>query len=266
LVDRVLLANLPHAVEPVTQALQNMAAIAGDTSQLLEAIPPLANIFRYGNVRQTDASLVGHVLDGLVSRACIGLSGACASLDDDAAAAMRKRLTNAHQAIKVVGQEDHLAAWLPALARLATLGGTHGLISGLAARFLFDEQSEDLETTARRMSQALSVGNEPGEAAAWLEGFLHQSGMILLHDDRLWQTVDAWVSSLTEEHFTSILPLVRRTFALFPQPERVQLGDRAARGGSAQDATAGVLAETDWNMERAAQPLPVLRQILGLPS
>lgn len=267
LVDRVLLASLPAAVEPVTQALENLAAIAGDTAQLLEAIPPLANVFRYGNVRQTDASLVGHVLDGLVSRSCIGLSGACASLDDEAAAAMRKRLVATHQAVKLINKESHLAEWLPALSRLAVLGGTHGLIAGLAARLLFDEQAEDADATARRMSQALSVGNDPGAAAAWLEGFLHQSGMILLHDDRLWQAVDGWMASLSEENFTRILPLVRRTFALFPGTERQQLGTRAKHSSHGAAAAPETTATADeWNLARAEKPLAVLQQILGLSS
>ncbi len=265
LVDRVLLANLPHAVEPVTHALENQAAIAGDTSQLLEAIPPLANIFRYGNVRQTDASLVGHVLDSLVARACIGLSGACSSLDDDAAEKMRTRIVTTHQAIKLIGNEVHLTDWMPALTRIAVLGGTHGLISGLAARLLFDEQTEDAETTSTRVSQALSIGNDPAPAAAWLEGFLHQSGMILLHDDRLWQTVDSWVASLTEETFTRILPLIRRTFSTFPGTECIQLGQRAKHTNGSQPVTV-THATLEWNHERAMKPLPVLHQILGIPT
>ena len=263
LVDRVLLANLPHAVEPVTHALENLAAVAGDASQLLEAIPPLANIFRYGNVRQTDASLVGHVIDGLVTRACISLNGACASLDDEAAAAMRQRIVAAHQAIKLIGNEAHLADWMPALSRLAVLGGTHGLVSGLAARLLFDEQTEDVDATATRMSQALSIGNDPAPATAWLEGFLHQSGMILLHDDRLWQTVDGWLASLVEDSFTRILPLIRRTFAQFPGTERMQLGSRAKHSGPATPAKA-VSAAVEWNETRAIKPIAVLEQILGL--
>jgi len=264
LVDRVLLANLPHAVEPVTHALENLAAIAGDASQLLEAIPPLANIFRYGNVRQTDASLVGHVLDGLVTRACISLGGACASLDDEAAAAMRKRILATHQAIKLIGKDTHLADWMPALGRLAVLGGTHGLVCGMASRLLFDEQTEDADATEQRMSQALSIGNDPSPAAAWLEGFLHQSGMILLHDDRLWRIVDTWLASLSDDNFTRILPLIRRTFSQFPGTERTQLGARAKHSGSTTSEPIAVATEFEWNETRALKPLPALQRSLGL--
>ena len=47
--------------------------------QLLQALPPLANVFRYGNVRQTDTALVAHMLDSLILRAAIALPLACAA-------------------------------------------------------------------------------------------------------------------------------------------------------------------------------------------
>lgn len=263
LVDRVLLAALGAAVPPVTKALEDQAAVASDTGQLLEALPPLANIARYGNVRQTDASLVAHVLAGLIARACVGLSGACASLDDDAAEAMRTKIIAAHLAVKLAATADLLADWHAALQRLTHLGGTHGLISGLAARLVFDAQVMAADDIARLMSQALSTGNDPAAAAAWLEGFLNESGMVLLHDDRLWQMVNEWMSGLAGDHFTRILPLVRRTFATFPEPERQQLGERARRGGGAKETELPVAA-AGWNQERAERPLPLLKQILGL--
>jgi hypothetical protein len=178
---------------------------------------------------------------------------------------MRKRIIATHQAIKLIGNENHLADWMPALTRLALLGGTHGLVCGLAARLLFDEKTEDADATATRMSQALSVGNDPAPAAAWLEGFLHQSGMVLLHDDRLWQTLDAWLASLSDEGFTRILPLVRRTFSLFPGTERTQLGARAKHAGAASPAAQAAIT-VEWNETRAQKPLAVLEKILGLNS
>ncbi|MFM8332843.1 MAG: DUF5682 family protein, partial [Candidatus Methylumidiphilus sp.] len=125
LVDAVLLADLEPAIGPVVQALENRAALSGDTVQLLEAIPPLASIVRYGNVRNTDSSLVRHVLDSLIVRAAIGLSGTCASLDDAAAQAMLPRIGGAHRAIRLVAEDAQQEDWLRALAGLAHLGGCH---------------------------------------------------------------------------------------------------------------------------------------------
>jgi hypothetical protein len=134
----------------------------------------------------------------------------------------------------------------------------------MAARLLFDEQTEDADATEQRMSQALSIGNDPSPAAAWLEGFLHQSGMILLHDDRLWRILDTWLASLSDDNFTRILPLIRRTFSQFPSTERTQLGSRAKHSGSTTTAPTAVATEFEWNETCALKPLAVLEQILGL--
>jgi hypothetical protein len=261
LVNQVLLADLEEAIAPVSQALENLAAIASDVQQLMAAVPPLVNVARYGNVRQTDAGMVEHLLERLVPRAAIGLPGACAALDDGAAAAMREHLVAMHQALRLLERPPLLAEWLPALRRLAQLGSCHGLICGLANRLLFDQQQLTPEQTALAMSQALSIGNEPGPAAAWLEGFLNQSGMVLLHDPQLWQLVDDWLNALSDDSFTRELPLLRRAFAAYSAPERRQLGERAGRHGAAPRHI-----EVEWDALRAEKPLPLLRLLLGIES
>lgn len=262
LVNQVLLADLGEAIPPVARALEDLAAVASDVGQLLAAIPPLANVARYGNVRRTDAGMVEHLLDRLVPRAAIGLPGACAALDDEAAGTMRERIVATHQAVRLLARETLLEAWRQALGRIAHLGSCHGLVCGLAARLLSDEQVEGPEQTALRMSQALSVGHDPGPAAAWLEGFLNQGGMVLLHDPHLWALMDDWLDALGEDHFLRVLPLLRRAFAAFSAPERRQLGERARRPASAPAAG----SQPDWDAGRAERALPLLRQLLGVPA
>jgi hypothetical protein len=260
LVNVVLLADLEAAIAPVSRALEDLAAVASDVQQLLAAVPPLANVARYGNVRQTDAGMVEHLLDSLVPRAAIGLPGACSTLDDDAAQAMREHLVATHQALRLLARPNLKEEWQQALNRLTQLGSCHGLICGLASRLRFDEQVDSPEQTAQRMSQALSVGNDPGPAAAWLEGFLNQSGMVLLHDPQLWAMVDGWLGTLGDDNFTRELPLLRRAFAAFSMPERRQLGERAGRSPTTVLKT----ALPDWDAARAEQALTLLRLLQGV--
>lgn len=262
LVHQVLLADLPTAIAPVTQALEDLAAVASDLGQLLGAIPPLVTVARYGNVRQTDVGMVEQVLKGLIPRAAIGLPGACTALDDEAAQILREAIAATHQAVRLLADEDLRDGWLRSLERVAGLPNAHGLLSGLAARLLFDEHIASADDTARYMSQVLSPGNEPVLAAAWLDGFLNQSGLVLLHDDPLWTLVDGWLNSLTEDRFRLILPLLRRAFSGFTAPERRQLGERATRPDA---AVAAASVRPDWDDERAERVLPLFRQLLGVP-
>jgi hypothetical protein len=263
LVDRVLLADLVAAVGSVTRALEDRAALTGDAQQLLEALPPLANVFRYGNVRQTDAAMVAHVLDGLIVRASIGLPLATAARDDAAAGALRRALLAAHSAVGLRDGAEQTAAWQRALDQLASMSTAHELLQGVATRLLLDAGVWTGDRTAVALSLHLSAGAEPAKAAAWLDGFLNRNAVVLLHDATVWRLVNAWLAGLTDEHFVRVLPLVRRSFSQFAPGERRDLGQRARQGAA---ITATGVAEADWDERRAVLPLPLLRELMGLTS
>ena len=262
LLDHALLADLPAAVEHLMNRLHEQAAIASDTAHLMQALPPLARVMRYGNVRQTDISMVAQVVAGLVARICIGLPGACASLSDEAAAVMFDHLVSVSRAIALLQNDEHQSAWRAVLKQMAGQQGLHGLIAGRCCRMLLDASVFDGAETARRLSLALSTANEPAQAAAWIEGLLKGSGLILLHDDALWQALDEWVTGLDGEAFTQLLPLLRRTFSTFAAPERRQMGERVKSGPV--KITAATAGSIDFDATRAETVLPLVRQLLGL--
>jgi Family of unknown function (DUF5682) len=261
LVDRALLADLDDAVATATQALDQRAALSSDALQLLAALPPLANVFRYGNVRQTDAGLVAQVLDGLIVRAAIGLPLATQAIDDGAAFALRDKLLAAHAAVALRDAPDQTQAWQRALDTVATQDGAHSLLAGACVRLLLDAGCWRGEAAAQAMSLQMSAAAEPANAAAWLDGFLNRNAVVLLHDDAVWPLLNSWLAGLGEEHFLRVLPLVRRTFSAFGPGERRDLSQRASRGVTAVAAPA---AAPNWDERRAALPLPMLRQLMGL--
>ncbi|MFN8445728.1 MAG: DUF5682 family protein [Caldilineaceae bacterium] len=263
LLDSALLADLPTAVPVIMCELQAQAALAADVAQLMEALPALANIVRYGNVRQTDSGAVSQVVDGFVVRICIGLPVACAALNDEAANQMLPRLVGTHAAIELLQVEAWSASWLEVLRKIVDLVGLHGLLAGRLCRLLLDRGLLDSEVCAQRMWLALSTANEPAQAAAWIEGLLGESGLLLVHDERLWQVVDRWVSTINSEHFTQVLPLLRRSFARFSHAERRQMGELVKVGRSTPllptDAD-----DTRFDSKRAEQVLPLVAKMLGI--
>ncbi len=265
LVSQLLLADLPAALADAMRALENRAALTGDIPQLMTAIPPLAQVSRYGDVRQTAVAQVLHVLDGLIVRVCIGLGVACRALDDEAAASMAGRISRLHAAIKLVERPDHRDAWLRALQQIADADSVHHQVQGRVARLLFDEHCETAGDVADRMSRALSRAAAPEAAAAWLEGFLSDGGIILAHDDALFGLLDQWVIGLSADHFIQVLPLVRRTFSTFPWPTRRQIGERVQRDADrAPIASTGATLGDSWDLARAEALIPVLSLILGI--
>ena len=57
--DLALLARCPRRSRVLLQRLDAAAATSHDISELLDAVPSLAKISRYGDVRATDAEAVG---------------------------------------------------------------------------------------------------------------------------------------------------------------------------------------------------------------
>ena len=168
-----------------------------------------------------------------------------------------------HDAITLLANPEQVTDWTSALRRLADQQGLHGLLAGRCTRLLLDGGHINSEDAARRMSLALSIGSEPAFAAAWVEGFLKGSGLVLLHDEKLWAVLDAWVTALGPDPFTQTLPLLRRSFSQFPAPERRQMGQRVKKG-----ATAGgrrTEQPSDIDAARAARVIPTLARIFGLP-
>ncbi len=257
LLGDALLADLPSAVAALTRALENKAALTSDVAHLMAALPPLVQVLRYGNVRKTDASQVAQVVGGLAPRLCIGLPGACSSLDDDAADAMFGRIMQTHSALQVLADERYNAMWREARRALLERPNIHALVTGRAARLLFDTGDMSSEAAARRVSLALSRASEPPDAAAWIEGFLRDSGAVLLHDESLWRVLDGWLQSLGEETFVQLVPLLRRTFATFSAPERRQMGVRVK--GRASSTPGEPLDEA-----RARAVMPTVRRLLGI--
>jgi hypothetical protein len=272
-IDDALLANLPQLVESLIATLAERAATTGDVAQLLQALPPLGHVYRYGSVRQTDTALLATVIDSLVLRAAIGLPVACMAMDEDAAAAMKGKVLAAHEALRLRGSDAQaqaaVDAWRAALRSLAMGDAAAALLRGMACRLLLDEHLLESAEVVLQFNRNLSLGAAPLDVAAWLDGFLNQQALVLLHDEAIWGAVDAWLAGLGELQFAQILPLVRRSFANFSKHERQSLGDKARRAPVAGAATvAAALPASDedspWDESRAVLALPLLNAMLGL--
>ncbi|GGJ54991.1 DUF5682 family protein [Deinococcus roseus] len=253
-----LLAHLPEATKRTIQKLSDLAASSTDVTHLMQAIPSLGQVARYGNVRQTDTQLLLHVLDGLIARVCVGLSNAVASLDDQAADQMQERVQSTHAALRNLQNEEYLKEWQGTLKKISSQGGVHGLVVGRVVRLLSDAREFNPDEVAKAFRLGLS-NPEPEQAANWAEGFLKGSGLVLIHDHNLWNLLDHWVTELSEDAFQRILPLMRRTFSTFAPAERKKLGEQARQG----QGTLTAQQEEGINVQRSEKVLPLLHMILG---
>lgn len=236
LLANCLLADLPDGIRAVVSVLAERAALQQDVPPLLETIAPLARTCRYGNVREVDVTEVRKILDTTVVRACVGLPVACAGLDDEAAAVMRRAIDAAQHGLSLL-PELPLDDWHRALAAVSGSDRIHGAVAGRATRLLLDAGLVDRDQVAARLSRRLSIATPAPEAAAWLDGLLSGDAVLLIHDRRLLQIVDEWVAGVQDDVFDDVLPLLRRTFSLFRPPERREIGEQVSRVNNPRETT-----------------------------
>ncbi|WP_327593807.1 DUF5682 family protein [Streptomyces chartreusis] len=310
LAERCLLAELPDALPTVMRILADRAALDTDVGHLAQALPALVRSLRYGDVRGTDTGALAEVAAGLAERVFVGLPPACAALDADAAEEMRRHVDAVHGAVGLLGDAvgsgrdagvggggsgfgqgegtsaerrgsdgsaspphgDLRKRWHAVLRVLVVRDTVPGVIRGRAVRLLLDDGELGQDEAARAMGLALSPGTPPGDAAAWIEGFVgggSGGGMLLVHDERLLGLVDAWLTGVSAEAFTDVLPLLRRTFSAYEPGVRRTLGELVRRGpgerGGAGVGGAGIPGFADeFDVGRADAVVPVVRLLLGL--
>src|SRR3984957_7284482 len=263
LVERCLLADLGDALADVLGAVRDRAALEGDVTHLMAALPALVRSTRYGDVRGTDPGRLGEVAVEMITRICAGLPAAVRSLDETAERAMRDRIDAVHSAIGLLADPGSRARWLDTLARV--IPRCPPLVGGRLTRLLLDAERLTADEVAIRMSRELSAAAPAAAAAGWAEGFLAGSGLLLLHDDKLLGLTDGWLAGLSAEAFAAVLPALRRTFGEFTPPERRAIGDKAARlDGSGSLPAAAAPAEDDLDEDRAAIAVRAVAAILGL--
>jgi hypothetical protein len=265
LVERCLLGDLGDALPEVLAALRDRAALEADVTHLMAALPALVRAARYGDVRGTDPGRLGEVAVEMITRICAGLPAALASLDEEAARAMRGRVDAVNAATSLLADDPSRARWLAMMARLASAGRCPPLISGRVTRLLLDAGQLTADDAGLAMSRELSAGTPAAAAAGWAEGFLAGSGLLLVHDDKLLGLTDGWLAGLSPDGFTAALPALRRTFGEFAPPERRAIGEKAARlDGSGRPPVRVASADDDLDQDRAAIAVRAVAAILGV--
>ncbi len=260
LIEQALHADLKEVIIALTQQLSDLSAITRDVFNLMDALPSLVNIIRYGSSRNFNTVAVQSVIDQIIPRICIGLSNSCKSLDGDATNEVFKRLIAVNRSIHTLNIPNYIRQWYLAIGQIAK--GVNGMLSGLCTRILFDKEILPVEDTTTNMMLALSKGHPPIYSAQWIEGFLHGSGLLLIYNEILWSILDQWVADLNEERLMEILPILRRTFSNFSGPEREKMLQLAKQGKRTIKETKK--RETELNEERVEKLIPTLETILGI--
>ena len=259
-IEQALNADLIEQIPHLIGALQELSAQTSDVRELMQGLPSLAGIYRYGSVRKFDASSLELIIDSMVVRVSNAIALTSTSIDEATAYDLRNLICAFNEGIKLREDESTHAFWNKGLAQLVASKNTHGLISGLAHRLLFDGKvllSEDIAVSfSRNVSSHVNLLG----SAFWFEGFLNEKAAVLLVDETLWKLINDWMMSLADDEFVSVLPLIRRAFADFPTFDKKAMAQKAKRG----DVVAQESVVSQWDLATTQACSMNLNRLLGL--
>ena len=261
LLEQLLKAELPEVVALLIHQLQQLAATTQDVQLLMEAMPSLVKAMRYGSSRRLATAMLKELIAGMVPRITLALPMACTALDEAASQELFKKLLATHHAIYLLEDESYIDPWHLTLQQITALQQANALLRGLCTRLIFDKEVITLNQCAQQIAYALSPGNALHETANWMEGFLHGSGLLLIHNPSLWTILDEWIAALPMQAFQEVLPLLRRSFSNFSTTERQKMLELAKKGQVFQKQ---VDQPEAIDKKRAAKVVPIVRQLLGL--
>ncbi len=224
-------------------------------------MPYPVSVLRYGSTRQLDVSAVSQVIEQLIPRICIALPNACTGIDEDVSQDVFQKVLNTNRAINVLQNKEYISLWDAILMQISTMQNVNGVLNGACTRILFDKNTYKVKHVAQLMHYALSQGNTVPNAAYWIEGFLHGSGLLLIHNPDLWQVLDNWVEDMDMDVLTEVLPLLRRTFSKFSESERQKMMTMAQQ----EKTTLSIVSSDkylDFDKERGEKVLDTLRLLL----
>lgn len=211
--------GMSASIELARQTLQRLASDSSDFTALVGATFELGLVIRYGDVRQFDAEPLKPLLEQLFLEGALALVGAAGC---DAAAA-KLMLAGINELNKVALDYTSLIdepLWIAELQKLARADHLNPLLSGYACALLLERSLISNDELAKEVSRRLSPGIAADLGAGWFEGLAQRNRYALLTRLALWQQLDSYVNSLTEEEFKRALVFLRRAFGDFSPQEK----------------------------------------------
>jgi hypothetical protein len=210
--------ELADALLVALRRVQDLAAEEAGFPSAAKGIQDLAEVIRYGNVREVDPAPLRPVLAQLYLRATLLIFGASVC-DDDAAKLVRAGMDRMQEV--AFRDEDDIdpERWVAAVRTVAQSDSRNPLLSGYATALLIERGRIDDEELDREVARRLSPGSEASVGVNWFEGLVQRNRAALFLRHALWACLARYVDQLDDEGFKRALLYLRRSFSTFSPGE-----------------------------------------------
>ena len=224
IIREACVAGMLEFMEEARRALQIRTVETGDFIQLSKAARELSIVISYGDIRKFSVEPLIPVLSQLFLRATLMLMDS-ASCNNEAA----RKVLEAMEDMNIIASEEYKHVdeelWYKKLGELSDRDDKNPILSGYACGILVEKNLIDNNKLSAEVSRRLSPGIDADLGAGWFEGLSMRNRYALLSRKVLWEQLELYVASLTQDEFLRALVFMRRAFGGFAPSEKTRISE-----------------------------------------
>lgn len=210
--------ELADALAVALRRVQDLAVDDSAFVSIAKGMENVAELIRYGNVREVDPAPLRPILSQLYLRATLILYGACVC-DAEGAKDVRLAMDRVHE-VAFLGEGDlRPESWVEAVAEVSRSDDRNAFLSGYATALLLERGQIADEALDAEISRRLSPGTDASVGVNWFEGLVQRNRAALFMRKPLWACIARYVDELDDEAYRRALLYLRRAFSTFDPGE-----------------------------------------------
>jgi hypothetical protein len=214
LLGYTLRADLPELVDELLSYVEQQSVSEASVFALIPMLPVLIVQVRYESIRVRDRERLGLLVQYLVNLAIARFTSQCLQLDRSGAETGIAQLNTLTFVLRQLRDAALTMQWYRTVLEL-TRPPFHALLRGKASQLVYTH-APGLLPLVEMVHQELSTTQPPAEVCDWLEGYLWDGATNLLNERGVAQLFTTWLTTLPEDEFLNLLPLLRRASSRLP--------------------------------------------------
>ena len=218
LLESAFLCGMPELLQAAVSRLDSASIDEISIEEIARTAKILSRMLQFGDVRQSDVSVLRPILERLLLRAGLTLTDAC-FCDDEAAGHLAKSIEDI-QSIFSVEKGLPSEKWEDAVRELSRRDDLNAKLSGLATAIRLDNGDLSEEELSREISRRMSIGLRAELGALWFEGLSLRNHYALIVRRVVWESLSRYLDLIPEESWKRAMVFLRRSFALYSASEK----------------------------------------------
>jgi hypothetical protein len=223
----VRISYLCGMLEMMEAARNTVAMLSVDSADFVEnahAISELTRIIHFGDVRKLETEHLIPLVTRLFLRGTLLLLDA-ASCNDERAKMVMKAIQEMNETAMELFEHVDETLWYETVTELYLRDDRNPLLSGYCCGILLEKNLIDAASLEEEVSRRLSPGIPADLGSGWFEGLSMSNKYALLSRAYLWEKMDVYLSTLTDEEFRRALVFLRRSFTNFSASDRSKVAE-----------------------------------------